>query len=830
MEQWQDAASQQLRLLTSRLNELLTKGLEWLRSEFGVDVGLKPEFIPPWIILLAACSGLLLMVALWASVCRTIFRKRPAASPVDDEVEGKRGASKPVKTEEPKKKKKKAEKKAQPNGRAVAEAQEGAIACEERVPHHQPPPPQVKTDKVAETKKSKRKAKPAVKETKAATGDGKEPEEGTWETKVSNKEKREQRKKDKSSSDGSASPGGGDTPVNAPPEQPGAPAAPPAPPASQKKKKGESAKAKAEKAEAAVSQANSSVVPEAAAATADVAVKVAPQSAAPKTSSWTTQRQTASLWRAGSDGASSVPAFFSEDDSQSNDSSDSDSSSSQSDDVDQETFLLDEPLERTTSASHANTAAQAPRSMQWAVRNTPSQRTSGSGPSASSTPAASSTGLIYIDPTNLRRSSAISSSAAAAAAALEASNTSSYLTSASSLARAYSIVIRQISDLMSLIPKYNHLVYSQYPAAVKLSYQDAVNLQNYVEEKLIPTWNWMVSIMDSTEAQLRYGSALSSAGDPGHPSHPLHASQHSARRERMTAREEASLRTLEGRRRAATLLTARQGMMSARGDFLNYALSLMRSHNDEHSDVLPVLDVCSLKHVAYVFQALIYWIKAMNQQTTLDTPQMERKRNREILELGLDNEDSEHENDEDTNQSSTLQDKDEDSVPAETGQNHPFFRRSDSMTFLGCIPPNPFDIPLAEAIPLADQPHLLQPNARKEDLFGRPSQGLYASSYMTTKGLAETSMDRNCLEILPTKMSYTANLKNVMSMESGQRSTGNQTLGEQEMETSKAGPSPRDLAAQLKSSLLAEIGLTESDGPPLPSFRRAATIPFKDGS
>lgn len=198
---------------------------------------------------------------------------------------------------------------------------------------------------------------------------------------------------------------------------------------------------------------------------------------------------------------------------------------------------------------------------------------------------ASSTGLIYIDPTNLRRSSAISSSAAAAAAALEASNSSSYLTSASSLARAYSIVIRQISDLMSLIPKYNHLVYSQYPAAVKLTYNDAVNLQvinaisfvkwkwtliacvwkvaydavvsvpvfhlvkqNYVEEKLIPTWNWMVSIMDSTEAQLRYGSALSSAGDPGHPSHPLHASQHSARRERVNAREEASLRTLEGRR------------------------------------------------------------------------------------------------------------------------------------------------------------------------------------------------------------------------------------------------------------------------------------------
>ncbi|XP_036193817.1 E3 ubiquitin-protein ligase UBR5 isoform X14 [Myotis myotis] len=526
-------------------------------------------------------------------------------------------------------------------------------------------------------------------------------------------------------------------------------------------------------------------------------------------------------------GASSVPAFFSEDDSQSNDSSDSDSSSSQSDDIEQETFMLDEPLERTTNSSHANGAAQAPRSMQWAVRNTQHQRAASTAPSSTSTPAASSAGLIYIDPSNLRRSGTISTSAAAAAAALEASNASSYLTSASSLARAYSIVIRQISDLMGLIPKYNHLVYSQIPAAVKLTYQDAVNLQNYVEEKLIPTWNWMVSIMDSTEAQLRYGSALASAGDPGHPNHPLHASQNSARRERMTAREEASLRTLEGRRYEslqlcfrATLLSARQGMMSARGDFLNYALSLMRSHNDEHSDVLPVLDVCSLKHVAYVFQALIYWIKAMNQQTTLDTPQLERKRTRELLELGIDNEDSEHENDDDTNQSATLNDKDDDSLPAETGQNHPFFRRSDSMTFLGCIPPNPFEVPLAEAIPLADQPHLLQPNARKEDLFGRPSQGLYSSSANSGKCLMEVTVDRNCLEVLPTKMSYAANLKNVMNMQNRQKKEGEeQNMVPEEAESAKPGPSAHDLAAQLKSSLLAEIGLTESEGPPLTSFR-----------
>ncbi|XP_029307890.1 protein LYRIC-like isoform X2 [Cottoperca gobio] len=280
MEQWQDEASQQVKLLTSRLNELLSKGLGLLRSELGVDLGLKPELIPPWVILLAACTGLVLMVALWASTCRSLFKKRPEVSPVDDDdIEIKRGVSKPVKSEEPKKKKKKAEKKTQPNGRAVAEPQEEAMVSEEIVPHHQPPPPEVKAGKVAELKKSKKKAKQAVKETKTVAADGKEPE-GTWETKVSNKEKREQRKKDKSSSDGSSSPGGGDTPVSTPPEQPKASAALTS--ASQKKKKVNS----------------SEVVVVVAAAVTDIAVKVPAPTVSPKAGPWTTSRESVSLWRA----------------------------------------------------------------------------------------------------------------------------------------------------------------------------------------------------------------------------------------------------------------------------------------------------------------------------------------------------------------------------------------------------------------------------------------------------------------------------------------------------------------------------------------------------
>ncbi|AWO97094.1 putative protein LYRIC-like isoform 2 [Scophthalmus maximus] len=299
MEQWQDAASRQVELLTRRLDELLARGLELLRSELGVDLGLEPGLVPPWVIPLAACVGLVLMVCLWASVCRGLFKKRPALSPEDDDddggvVEVNRSVSKPVKPEEPKKKKKKADKKAQSNGRAAAEPHEEAIVSEETVPHHQQQQPaQVKADKVAEVKKSKKKAKQAVKETKAATADGKEPEEGTWETKVSNKEKREQRKKDKGSSDGSASPGGGDRPVSHPPEQPKASAAPA--PSNQKKKKGESTKVKAEKVEPVVAQVNSR---EAAAPVTDTAaVSVPARSVSPKTSPWTTSREPASVWR-----------------------------------------------------------------------------------------------------------------------------------------------------------------------------------------------------------------------------------------------------------------------------------------------------------------------------------------------------------------------------------------------------------------------------------------------------------------------------------------------------------------------------------------------------
>lgn len=58
---------------------------------------------------------------------------------------------------------------------------------------------------------------------------------------------------------------------------------------------------------------------------------------------------------------------------------------------------------------------------------------------------------------------------------------------------------------------------------------------------------------------------------------------------------------------------------AARREFLSYCLSLMRAHNGEHLDSLPILDVSALKHVAYVFDALIYYMRSGSSNDASET-------------------------------------------------------------------------------------------------------------------------------------------------------------------------------------------------------------------
>ncbi|KAM7373233.1 hypothetical protein PAMP_008103 [Pampus punctatissimus] len=199
-------------LLSSRLKDLLSSGEEYIQGQFGVDLGLKPELYPTWVVLLTtAALGLLA-----AAVCGGLLVGKKRGCSVTQS-----GSSEPVKAhvakftkpEEQKKKnrKKTLEKKTQSNGQPVTVVQE-EVKVTEVVSRLSP---QIKTEKVREVqapvqvKKNKKKTKIDVKPAQhVSLNDGKELDDaGAWETKVSNREKRQQRRKDKGPED-SGSPGG----------------------------------------------------------------------------------------------------------------------------------------------------------------------------------------------------------------------------------------------------------------------------------------------------------------------------------------------------------------------------------------------------------------------------------------------------------------------------------------------------------------------------------------------------------------------------------------------------------------------------------------------
>ncbi|XP_056877471.1 protein LYRIC-like isoform X4 [Takifugu flavidus] len=200
--------------LFGRLREVLSSGQAYILTRFGVDLGLDPDLYPTWIVLSATAVVLLLLLALsWAAVRGAPLLGKTPASRADlrscepDEA----GLAKPVRAEEQRKrnKKKPPEKKThQSNG------QPGNVA-----PQRENPPGTVlkpKEDKTlvqivqnpVQVKKNKKKARTDVKPVQhVSTNDLKEPDEGAWETKVSHREKKQQRRKDKGPED-SGSPGG----------------------------------------------------------------------------------------------------------------------------------------------------------------------------------------------------------------------------------------------------------------------------------------------------------------------------------------------------------------------------------------------------------------------------------------------------------------------------------------------------------------------------------------------------------------------------------------------------------------------------------------------
>ncbi|XP_048215255.1 protein LYRIC isoform X7 [Perognathus longimembris pacificus] len=205
---WQDELAQQAEEGSARLREMLSVGLGFLRTELGLDLGLEPKRYPGWVILVGTGAlGLLLLVLLgygWAAACagarkkrRSPPRKREEAAAAPAPAADDPAQLKNLRGEEQKKKnRKKPPEKPKPNGRTVEVAEEETTVRTPRsVAVKQPPETDKKNEK---SKKNKKKTKADAKAVQnSSRHDGKEVDEGAWETKISHREKRQQRKRDK---------------------------------------------------------------------------------------------------------------------------------------------------------------------------------------------------------------------------------------------------------------------------------------------------------------------------------------------------------------------------------------------------------------------------------------------------------------------------------------------------------------------------------------------------------------------------------------------------------------------------------------------------------
>lgn len=272
--------------------------------------------------------------------------------------------------------------------------------------------------------------------------------------------------------------------------------------------------------------------------------------------------------------------------------------------------------------------------------------------------------------------------------------------------------------------------------------------------------------MDATEAQLRFGASLTHSTDPSHPLHPLHLN---SAQTQSTSSSLGGLNVLSGTSQSRTrLIDPNAGhsggsgggsggttrivgfssnadnqrnfdrdnyAQSSRREFLTYALSLMRSHSSEHRDSLPVLDITALRHIAYVVDGIVFYMRSGKES--------EDKSDNNYWADADDNENADDTEDE-LQMACENDDTDDDVLSTVPGSRHTFFQRSESTLCLGCPPPDPFNVPLKDALPLADQPHLLQPNACREDLFGIPKQPVTID--------AAANMTASPLEVPPTRL------------------------------------------------------------------------------
>ncbi|CAF0766114.1 unnamed protein product, partial [Didymodactylos carnosus] len=294
-------------------------------------------------------------------------------------------------------------------------------------------------------------------------------------------------------------------------------------------------------------------------------------------------------------------------------------------------------------------------------------------------------------------------------------NISSTNTTNVMLARAFSILIKQMTDLLlkwtassatceTFSPLYHDII-PDNSTQLNTDSTDTINMiQTELEQKLLPTWQWFCTIMDSFESQIRFGVSLSNL--LSNETDTTIQGNRFLKTIIERAQVETKKKTITNRLNVNPQPT--EPVISSRRDSLNYVFSLMRMPENEHGDQIPIIDVLSYKHIAYIFDSFIYYLKESQEQdsSTFKTLQYQTYNRRDI-------------DDRITNESNTEDTNDDHSDTPTTLFHDQFFHRSNSTLCLGSLAPDPFLTPIDDSLPLACRPQLLQPVCRKEDLFGR---------------------------------------------------------------------------------------------------------------
>ncbi|CAF4200335.1 unnamed protein product, partial [Adineta steineri] len=187
-------------------------------------------------------------------------------------------------------------------------------------------------------------------------------------------------------------------------------------------------------------------------------------------------------------------------------------------------------------------------------------------------------------------------------------NTISVNTTNSLLARAFAILIRQITDLLIRWPTTLSDSSSPHDMLTMNEQNSIETIQNKIEQCLLPSWQWFATVMDSFESQLRFGMTLSNLtyNENDTTCHGNRFLKNLIDRAQIETKKKPAPTTTTTNR--INNIPINDKPVNNRLDFLNYSLSLMRSTH-EHGDQEPLIDVLSYKHLAYLLDGFIYYFR-----------------------------------------------------------------------------------------------------------------------------------------------------------------------------------------------------------------------------